>query len=182
MKSWRSLRRVQEETECVGTGMRSKTKATCDVPGRADQPAHRINVLCECRGEYGLKVQQTGARCRRTHPHADGGKYAVAVAKEELVPRRSHAADHASVRSRDIQQCKDKRNACSEWTVPVVRREGGVVLVSEHQLERPADDPQAGDDTHDLDAVVLSATRHCVVVPAAVRLRMRALCRGARGW
>ena len=93
MKSWRSLRRVQEGTECVGTGMRSKTKATCDVPGRADQPADTVNVLCECRGEYGLNVQQTGARTR------------MQMAAKMLLQLRKKNSFHGAVMLQTQRQC-----------------------------------------------------------------------------
>jgi len=80
-----------------------------------------------------------------SHLHTNGGKHAVAVAVEELVPGGSHA---------------------------VIRRERRIVVVSKHQLQRPSNDPQAGNNAHDLNAVVVCATRHRIVVHNGQRVAL----------
>jgi hypothetical protein len=55
---------------------------------------------------------------------------------------------------------------CIMLSAPVIRRERRIVVVSKHQLQRPSNDPQAGNNAHDLNAVVVCATRHRIVVPA----------------
>ena len=77
----------------MGTGMRSKTKATCDVPGRADQPADRVDALCECHGEYGLNAQQTGARTR------------MQMAANMLLQLRKKNSFHGAVMLQTTRQC-----------------------------------------------------------------------------
>ena len=47
---------------------------------------------------------------------------------------------------------------------PVIRSERSVVIVSQHQLQWPSDDPKARNYAKDLDNVILGATRKSAVV------------------
>ena len=51
---------------------------------------------------------------------------------------------------------------------PVISGKRRVVVIAEHQLQRPPNNPQAGHNAENFDAVVLGAARERIVEPEVV--------------